>query len=73
MQSPFKWIPGHQGLFIAPMSLFVSVCPRQPCYQKARQWLLDNIPSVLVFGVCIGVVQVIVFNNHSHIYYTAQR
>lgn len=34
------------------------VCPLQPCYQKARQWLLDNIPSVLVFGVCIGVVQV---------------
>uniref|UniRef100_A0A3Q1GIB7 Tetraspanin 4b n=1 Tax=Acanthochromis polyacanthus TaxID=80966 RepID=A0A3Q1GIB7_9TELE len=30
-----------------------------PCYQKARQWLLDNIPSVLVFGVCIGVVQIL--------------
>lgn len=30
----------------------------EPCYQKARQWLLDNIPSVLVFGVCIGVVQI---------------
>ncbi|KAK7881112.1 hypothetical protein WMY93_032290 [Mugilogobius chulae] len=30
----------------------------EPCYQKARQWLLDNIPSVLVFGLCIGVVQV---------------
>uniref|UniRef100_A0A8P4KK18 Tetraspanin n=1 Tax=Dicentrarchus labrax TaxID=13489 RepID=A0A8P4KK18_DICLA len=29
----------------------------EPCYQKARQWLLDNIPSVLGFGVCIGVVQ----------------
>lgn len=36
------------------LSLFVL----QPCYQKARQWLLANIPSVLVFGVCIGVVQV---------------
>uniref|UniRef100_A0A3B3DK79 Tetraspanin 4b n=1 Tax=Oryzias melastigma TaxID=30732 RepID=A0A3B3DK79_ORYME len=31
----------------------------EPCYQKAKQWLLDNIPSVLVFGCCIGVVQVI--------------
>ncbi|XP_033827723.1 tetraspanin-4 [Periophthalmus magnuspinnatus] len=30
----------------------------EPCYQKARQWLLDNIPSVLVFGLCIGVVQI---------------
>ncbi|KAL7379149.1 hypothetical protein ABVT39_023535 [Epinephelus coioides] len=32
---------------------------KMPCYQKARQWLLDNIPSVLVFGVCIGVVQIL--------------
>ncbi|XP_013874882.1 tetraspanin-4 [Austrofundulus limnaeus] len=31
----------------------------EPCYQKVRQWLLDNIPSVLVFGVCIGVVQIL--------------
>uniref|UniRef100_A0A1A7WH10 Tetraspanin n=2 Tax=Iconisemion striatum TaxID=60296 RepID=A0A1A7WH10_9TELE len=31
----------------------------EPCYRKARQWLLDNIPSVLVFGVCIGVVQIL--------------
>ncbi|XP_017287719.1 tetraspanin-4 [Kryptolebias marmoratus] len=31
----------------------------EPCYQKAQQWLLDNIPSVLVFGVCIGVVQIL--------------
>uniref|UniRef100_A0A8C7MRQ3 Tetraspanin n=1 Tax=Oncorhynchus kisutch TaxID=8019 RepID=A0A8C7MRQ3_ONCKI len=31
----------------------------EPCYQKARQWLLDNIPSVLVFGVCIGIVQIL--------------
>ncbi|KAG7504740.1 hypothetical protein JOB18_015464 [Solea senegalensis] len=31
----------------------------EPCYQKARQWLLTNIPSVLVFGVCIGVVQIL--------------
>ncbi|TDH03488.1 hypothetical protein EPR50_G00163300 [Perca flavescens] len=31
----------------------------EPCYQKARQWLLDNIPSVLVFGGCIGVVQIL--------------
>ncbi|KAM9746025.1 tetraspanin-4 isoform 1-T1 [Menidia menidia] len=30
----------------------------EPCYEKAKQWLLENIPSVLVFGVCIGVVQV---------------
>lgn len=34
------------------------LCSLQPCYQKARQWLLTNIPSVLVFGACIGVVQV---------------
>ncbi|XP_055779626.1 tetraspanin-4-like [Salvelinus fontinalis] len=31
----------------------------EPCYQKARQWLLDNILSVLVFGVCIGIVQIL--------------
>ncbi|XP_077474135.1 tetraspanin-4 [Stigmatopora argus] len=31
----------------------------EPCYQKARDWLLDNIPSVLVFGVCIGVIQIL--------------
>ncbi|XP_029606145.1 tetraspanin-4-like isoform X2 [Salmo trutta] len=32
---------------------------KMPCYQKARQWLLDNILSVLVFGVCIGIVQIL--------------
>ncbi|KAM9746026.1 tetraspanin-4 isoform 2-T2 [Menidia menidia] len=31
----------------------------EPCYEKAKQWLLENIPSVLVFGVCIGVVQIL--------------
>uniref|UniRef100_A0A4W5PA74 Tetraspanin n=1 Tax=Hucho hucho TaxID=62062 RepID=A0A4W5PA74_9TELE len=31
----------------------------EPCYPKAKQWLLDNILSVQVFGVCIGIVQVI--------------
>ncbi|XP_059901903.1 tetraspanin-4 [Gadus macrocephalus] len=31
----------------------------EACYQKARNWLLDNIPSVLVFGVCIGIVQIL--------------
>ncbi|XP_014047780.1 tetraspanin-4 isoform X1 [Salmo salar] len=31
----------------------------EPCYQKARQWLLDNILSVLVFGVCLGIVQIL--------------
>ncbi|XP_042249571.1 tetraspanin-9-like [Thunnus maccoyii] len=31
----------------------------EPCYQKARQWLLDNIAHVLVLGVCIGVVQIL--------------
>uniref|UniRef100_A0A672YVM5 Tetraspanin n=1 Tax=Sphaeramia orbicularis TaxID=375764 RepID=A0A672YVM5_9TELE len=25
----------------------------EPCYQKARQWLLDNIPSVLVFDLSL--------------------
>ncbi|KAG5854704.1 tetraspanin-4 [Anguilla rostrata] len=30
----------------------------EPCYQKARRWLLDNITSVLIFGVCIGIVQI---------------
>ncbi|KAK0143845.1 Tetraspanin-9 [Merluccius polli] len=29
------------------------------CYKKAREWLLDNIFSVLVFGVCIGIVQIL--------------
>lgn len=41
-----------------PDSLSVCVFILQPCYQKARQWLLDNLASVLVFGVCIGVIQV---------------
>ncbi|KAF0032184.1 hypothetical protein F2P81_014474 [Scophthalmus maximus] len=36
----------------------------EPCYQKARQWLLTNIPSVLVFGVCIGVVQLQTDTTH---------
>ncbi|XP_056263197.1 tetraspanin-4 isoform X2 [Pseudoliparis swirei] len=31
----------------------------EPCYQKARRWLLDNIHSVLVFGLCIAVVQIL--------------
>ncbi|XP_046907405.1 tetraspanin-4 isoform X2 [Hypomesus transpacificus] len=31
----------------------------EPCYQKARQWLLDNIPSVLMFGVCISIIQIL--------------
>ncbi|XP_063327128.1 tetraspanin-4 [Pelmatolapia mariae] len=31
----------------------------EPCYQKARKWLIKNITSVLVFGVCIGVVQIL--------------
>ncbi|TNN82264.1 Tetraspanin-4 [Liparis tanakae] len=31
----------------------------EPCYQKARRWLLENIPSVLVFGLCIAVVQIL--------------
>ncbi|XP_049599790.1 tetraspanin-4 [Syngnathus scovelli] len=31
----------------------------EPCYKKARDWLLENIPSVLVFGVCVGVVQIL--------------
>ncbi|KAI1896320.1 hypothetical protein AGOR_G00093570 [Albula goreensis] len=30
----------------------------EPCYEKAKQWLLDNITSVLIFGVCIGIVQI---------------
>ncbi|XP_047428104.1 tetraspanin-4 [Mugil cephalus] len=31
----------------------------EPCYEKAKEWLLNNITSVLVFGVCIGVVQIL--------------
>ncbi|KAJ7989991.1 hypothetical protein DPEC_G00310220 [Dallia pectoralis] len=31
----------------------------EPCYEKAKKWLLTNIPSVLVFGVCIGIVQIL--------------
>ncbi|XP_036402530.1 tetraspanin-4 [Megalops cyprinoides] len=29
-----------------------------PCYQKARSWLLANITSVIIFGACIGIVQI---------------
>ncbi|CAB1435200.1 unnamed protein product [Pleuronectes platessa] len=42
---------------------------RSPCYQKARQWLLINIPSVLVFGVCIGVVQILALGFSMMMYY----
>lgn len=31
----------------------------EPCYEKAREWLLKNITSVLVFGGCIVVVQLL--------------
>ncbi|XP_047213660.1 tetraspanin-9-like isoform X1 [Girardinichthys multiradiatus] len=31
----------------------------QGCYAKAKNWLSDNIRPVLVFGVCIGVVQIL--------------
>lgn len=31
----------------------------EPCYQKARTWLLNNITSVLVFGICIVIVQLL--------------
>ncbi|KAL4658329.1 Tetraspanin-4-like [Arapaima gigas] len=31
----------------------------EPCYRKARDWLLDNIHSVLIFGVCIGIIQIL--------------
>lgn len=31
----------------------------EPCYEKAKQWLLTNITSVLGFGVCIGIVQLL--------------
>lgn len=52
---PFP-ISSHISLSSFPFVLLSSLS--QPCYQKARQWLLDNILSVLVFGVCIGIVQV---------------
>lgn len=31
----------------------------EPCYEKAKDWLLANITSVLGFGVCIGIVQIL--------------
>ncbi|XP_018619976.1 tetraspanin-4 [Scleropages formosus] len=31
----------------------------EPCYEKARKWLLNNIHSVLIFGVCIAIVQIL--------------
>lgn len=34
----------------------------QPCYEKAKAWVLDNITWVLGFGVCLGIVQV---NRHA--------
>ncbi|KAK3552529.1 hypothetical protein QTP86_013895 [Hemibagrus guttatus] len=30
----------------------------EPCYEKAKAWVLDNISWVLGFGVCLGIVQV---------------
>uniref|UniRef100_A0A3Q2DJN4 Tetraspanin n=1 Tax=Cyprinodon variegatus TaxID=28743 RepID=A0A3Q2DJN4_CYPVA len=29
------------------------------CYETAKNWLSNNISSMLVFGVCIGVVQIL--------------
>ncbi|KAL2101148.1 hypothetical protein ACEWY4_002909 [Coilia grayii] len=31
----------------------------EACYEKARTWLLANITSVLVFGICIVIVQLL--------------
>ncbi|KAF4116070.1 hypothetical protein G5714_003559 [Onychostoma macrolepis] len=31
----------------------------EPCYEKAKDWLLANMTSVLGFGVCIGIVQIL--------------
>lgn len=31
----------------------------EPCYEKAKNFLLSNITSVLVFGVCLGIVQIL--------------
>ncbi|XP_051570537.1 tetraspanin-4-like isoform X3 [Myxocyprinus asiaticus] len=31
----------------------------EPCYEKAKNWLLANITSVLGFGICIGIVQIL--------------
>lgn len=45
----------------------------EPCYQKARQWLLDNISSVLVFGVCIGIVQILALVFSLLMYYQILR
>ncbi|KAI5618702.1 hypothetical protein C0J50_21733 [Silurus asotus] len=38
-----------------------SPCHRweEPCYQKAKMWVLDNITWVLGFGVCLGIVQIL--------------
>ncbi|XP_062388193.1 tetraspanin-9 [Sardina pilchardus] len=32
---------------------------KEPCYKKARDWLIENITSVLVFGICIVIVQLL--------------
>ncbi|XP_062840835.1 tetraspanin-4 [Trichomycterus rosablanca] len=31
----------------------------EPCYEKAKALLLSNITSVLGFGVCLGIVQIL--------------
>ncbi|XP_047656634.1 tetraspanin-4-like isoform X1 [Tachysurus fulvidraco] len=31
----------------------------EPCYEKAKAWVLDNITWVLGFGVCLGIVQIL--------------
>ncbi|XP_060748903.1 tetraspanin-9-like [Tachysurus vachellii] len=30
----------------------------EPCYEKAKAWVLDNITWVLGFGVCLGIMQI---------------
>ncbi|XP_048847282.1 tetraspanin-9 [Brienomyrus brachyistius] len=34
-------------------------CWTEGCYQKARDWLFKNNTSILVFGICISVIQVL--------------
>ncbi|XP_026871468.2 tetraspanin-4 [Electrophorus electricus] len=31
----------------------------EPCYEKAKEFILSNLTSVLGFGVCLGIVQIL--------------
>ncbi|XP_028843647.1 tetraspanin-4 [Denticeps clupeoides] len=59
------WFPVMESTSLLPQSCCLNEqrsCTRgweESCYEKARKWLVNNNTAVLVFGICIGVVQIL--------------